>query len=694
MALNPAFTSASPRKLPIAFGYVLGQGDPFLTTVAQDGSSYNLYLLGEGEWDGPAMVNTYANPASSYPSQILDLNPFVHVGGPNTNQSQIPTILHFHSGAYSTKGAGDQPTSTGPDQNYDAWFPEFPTVTPQQCFSGIAYSIFKQPMAPTGFTRGTYVASNITGTCVYRSTRCRIFDAYGNVTAYAFTCNPAWHKVEAILRLKIKPQQPGIAGLTAAETACFNWESIAELAARNDTILSNGFPRFVGNYIFASDATLANLMETMMRVDRSYHRVQNGQIYLIGDDSRSSVFQMSATHCLPGSVKLSKKDIAKSPNVFVPRYRDINIPAVSAVETVSFAVTGSGPYVTTGTFTLDTDSPFLNWAYLVYGGSSDPTLDGNYAAPADGAGVANVQTVGWASVASPSTPASATGGYLGSNNARFSPRAPTTVRHLSAQKMVARQAPGLAAQPRVTPVYYDCGNSTYDQTNRLMKFERDRSLGTDIGVGWVAPISGTLTAYLEAVDANNVPLIQCGVHDVITLDDWVFPEKPGDYEIMEMQIVLELHEYNPNAATDVSDPPGDSYQTVSNSLLPLTGFAPVINPGWLLKATPIGTVASSGSLTITAPDMSIHVGGQPAATAYPGFSVAGVPVSSPVLLYVDDPSGVGTSPTYGMQAGSGPLTSPPPGRMLVFCGLFTMPSGSGSGPTPCVYAPTFPSSIL
>ena len=270
----------------------------------------------------------------------------------------------------------------GPDQQADVWFQQFPSVTPGQCFSGMAYSVWAAP-APSGFTRnnGTWYPSTISGKCVWRTTKCRIFDAYGNVTAYVFTLNPAWHKVEAILRYKIKPQQPGLAGLTAAEKACFNWESIAELAARNDYVLPNGNPRFMGNYIFAADATLTNMLETMHRVDRSFNRVEGGQIYMIGDDPRASIFLMGANHLVPGTLKLSKKNVSKAPNVFVPRYRDLGVPAVSQVSSItsSSSVETDGAYVTVN---FTTPSPFLIGDSFYVAESSNAYLNTLYAAVA------------------------------------------------------------------------------------------------------------------------------------------------------------------------------------------------------------------------------------------------------------------------------------------------------------------------
>jgi hypothetical protein len=470
-----------------------------------------------------------------------------------------------------------------------------------------------------------------------------------------------------------------------------------ELAARNDYILPNGNPRFMGNHIWAADATLTNILEALLRDDRSFIREQNGQIYMIGNDSRTPVFQCSANHVVPGSVKLQKKDISKAANVFVPQFRDLGIPAVSEVASVTQTAGPGEPL----TFRFTTPSPFLPLGVFTYGGSSQPSLDGDYDTGNYVPALTDPPDDQIAMFPTGTFPGATTGGFVGSNDARFSQRAPRTVQHRSAQRMTRQQAPGLAVQPNIRPVFYDCGASTYDQTNRLMKFERDSTLGTDIGAGWTAPISGTLTCYLESVDVNDVPLLAAGVHDVIHLDDWVFPEGPGDYEIMEFpeilapagdnlgSITMQLRQYNPAAATDVSDPPDDSYQNVPNDGLQLSSFAPLVNPNWVLQATPVATVVS-GNLTITIPDLSVQVMGQPNPTAYPTSYWASIISGSPVLLYVTDASGIGTAPTFTMVPGVTPWVSPPAGTMLLFAGTFAMSSGGGSGPAPAVYSPTFP----
>jgi hypothetical protein len=696
MALNPAFTSPSTRKLPFACGYVLGAGDKVLETVTLNGAQYALFILGEGEWDGYEMVNTYAiqgngTTVPTIPPHLArgsktDLNPLLWA-------EETANVLHFHSGAYTPIGTtipvvdpttGLIPINSsqdpGPSQGYDPWFSQFPSVTPPQSFNGMAYAIFYSP-PPGTYLRGNFTPGTISGTCVWRTTKCRIFDAYGNVVSYGFTCNPAWHKVEAILRYKIRPQHPPIGGLTDAEKACFNWESIVELAARNDHILPNGKPRFTGNYIFAADATLTNMMETMMRVDRSYQREEGGQIYLIGDDARASVFIASAKHLVPGSLKLDKKDVSKAPNMFVPQYRDLDIPAVCEVQTG----VGFGAFYLSGrlingfrALTCSTPSPFANESFMTYGGCSDPTWDGDYrvnvfdeSGDPYPVGSAHPNTTYTIMPTPAGTPVeNVIGGYLGSNDARFSSRAPTGVQHRSAQKMVAQQALGLTVQPRINRVNYDCGNSTFDQTNRLMKFERDSQLGTDTGASWTAPIGGTLSLYFESTDTNAAQLPKVVKrHEVITLDSWLFPEGPGDYKVQDMEIRAEsnassgqvelvadltITAYNRDAYTDESDPPGNQYTTVPGSSLALTGFTPTTFTGYPLQAT-LGItadVSGDGNLTIAIPDLSVQVLGQVAPTAFPLFKVTGVPRNTMVTLYINYPTGLSNPPTYNWVAGS------------------------------------------
>jgi hypothetical protein len=554
----------------------------------------------------------------------------------------------------------------------------------------MAYVIVGNPYTTTQGAGGnvrTLTSFPLSPMAVWRTTRCRIFDANGNVTGYGFTTNPAWHFVEAILRYKIKPQQPALAGLTNAEKACFDWGSITATAARNDFLLPNGRPRFAGSYIFASDATLTNILETILRVSRSYQRVSNGQIQLIGDDPRASIFTMGANNYIPGTIKLAKKNVAKSGNVFVPRYRDVDVPAVSEVLTAQnliASLTGPVPYTL---FTLKTLSPFVGGDLLCYGGATDPSFNGVYHVVPPFTNVNGVtdqpnqvRCTGPAA-GSANSLSQTTGGYVGTNNARFSERAPTNVVHRSHQKMVALQAPGLAAQPRVTPVEYDCGNITFDQANRLMKFERDSSLGPDTGASWTAPITGTISGWLEAIDVNGKALIDVQAHDIITLDDWVTSEFPGDYVVTDRtvtppydgnlgQIELSIKQYYPTAYTDISDSPGDAYATVPSTDMPFGTF-PVFNAAWVLEETPsVTTNPGSQLLTVKIPDLSIQIMGQPTPTLYPTSSWSGLTPGAPYVLYVDDPAGNGVGATFGFQPGTLPLVNNPAGRYPVLARSF------------------------
>ena len=108
MALNPAFVSSSSRRLPFACGYVFGEGDMVLSTTAADGSQYALYIHGEGEWDGPQLVNTYPNSTGNIPSHMYTLAQF------NAASRGPSNILHFHSRGLLDQRRWCDPAFDGP----------------------------------------------------------------------------------------------------------------------------------------------------------------------------------------------------------------------------------------------------------------------------------------------------------------------------------------------------------------------------------------------------------------------------------------------------------------------------------------------------------------------------------------------------------------------------------------------------
>lgn len=439
MSLSPAYDNQSTTVLPLAFGLVSGVGQQVFFTTLSNGNQVGFYVLGDGEWDGMNSMRLYQ-------------------GGPLDPANTFS--VHFHPGAWSVLGSGTTAhTSTGQDQGYDNLLDLLPTLYPRLAFSGMAYVAILFQL-PTGVTP----APTLAPIGHYRALRCRIFDAYGNVVSYGFTLNPAWHFVEATLRYKIKPQQPRTAGLSDAEKACFDWPSIVQVAARNDFVLANGKPRFQGSYVFASTATLTTVQETILRSMRAFQRTWGGKIYLIGDDPRPSVFVLSSRNYVPGTLLIDKKLTRTTANKIIGKFRDINVPAIVHVLTASCA---------SNVLTINSDGnhPFATGDRLVYGGGATGVMDGTFAVTST---TATVVTCSAPTLANSSD----TGGYLGSPQSRFAPRAPV-VEHGAHQLAIGQQGIGLARQKRALKVELDFGNNSFDQVNRLCKFQRDNDLGPD-----------------------------------------------------------------------------------------------------------------------------------------------------------------------------------------------------------------------
>ncbi len=329
--------------------------------------------------------------------------------------------------------ASDNLISLGPDQGSENWLQYFPSVTPALCFSGMAY-YFVRRLNTAISTNG---AMNPVG--IYKSTRCRTFDANGNVTGYGFTTNPTWQMIETLLRFQFKCQQPGLAGLTAAERACFDWPAVVAHAQRNSFVLPNGSPRFTGNFAFAANSKLANMMETQLRNCRSFKRERGGVISFVGDDTRNPAFTLSQRNVVPGTLKIDKKDLSIAPDVYVPQFRDLEIPAVAQVAT---AAAGGGAGGTT--FTTVGAQPFFSSDVLAYSGSANDALfagyyeverytytDANNDVQLEAPPIANQ----FITTSGPSQASSTTGGFVGQSN-----RASSNAR-LPASSIVHTNAP-------------------------------------------------------------------------------------------------------------------------------------------------------------------------------------------------------------------------------------------------------------
>src|SRR6185437_3506584 len=88
---------------------------------------------------------------------------------------------------------------------------------------------------------------------------------------------------------------------------------------------------------------------------------------------------------------------------------------------------------------------------------------------------------------------------------------------------------------RRLPTTLDFGNNTMERVQRLMQFVLWRNLGIDSSP-YHAPMTCTITAFLDAVDAGNNALIAQLCGDIITIDSTISEEYQGDYEIMQADI--------------------------------------------------------------------------------------------------------------------------------------------------------------
>jgi hypothetical protein len=705
MALNPSYAQQSTRPLPFCLGWNFVQGDPVNSILSPFGQTVNLYFLGTGEWAGnyafslsgnEILTNTGLLVGQTEPSQEPGLLGRIQDG------QTIYDCLSFHSGSFSTiglppslisLGTGQIPLAT--DQGTDNWLQAFPSCAPPQSFSGIAYYLAHATIVNPVILGAV---SQIKPMGIWMTTRCRTFDANGNVTGYGFTTNPTWQMIETILRFEIKSQQPGLAGLLRSELACFDWPSMAAHAERNATILANGKPQFSGNWAFAADTTVAQMMEMQLRNCISYRRVRSGKIQFVGEENRTSVFTFSQRNMIPGTLKLTKKDLLNAANVYIPRFRTLEIPALTQVSNVTTPAPGGG-----STFVTVGPQPFSSSNWLSYDGGNDPTqFAGDYQV------ALYVVTTGTTSATEtvppipnqfnakggPSTSATLTaiGGAIGSPNSRFQQYAPNVVQHRAHQKSLGQVAPGITPLPKIVPVYYDLGNNTFDQTNRVMQFYCYQDLGSDVA-NWIAPLVGSVSGALESIDRNGAALLEVEPGDIITLDDTAAPSQAGLYQVVDQvstqfpsaaldgsksgsQRDLQLQTWNPAAFTQVSANPGQSYQTLQApaNLLPMADLMPATPAWWVLQATPEASYDGPTG-TITIPDLTMMWQGQTAPTTYPTISISGVPVGQVITLYLVV-TNMATTPTLLLNTTNlYPPLPIPAGEMILLYGTFSDVTG-------------------
>jgi hypothetical protein len=681
----------------MCFGYVRATGNRFIDYTDPDtGTIYGGWLLSDDEWDGfDSLWNTQPGDGSQ-----ADIWGYNYTNGSYQvipDGSDIP-IFHFHAGTDTPGDTQIVPNSSGPDQGCDSLFAEIPAVIPM-CYSGFAY--YMMSWLPLTVRNSPDLAP----LADWRTTRCRIFDANGNETSYGFTTNPAWHMVHAIIKRKIRPRTEysihlvsGPDPLTSAELAYFDWESIYEAAQYYDQVLPNGNPRFSGSYAFTAQANLAAILEQILLCCRSYQQEYAGKWSLMCDKPRASVFLMTSQHLTPFTMEVDQTTLHQNATLYTANFLDLNIPVVCDVASINAPSQ-------TATITTVEENPCANLDWLRITGNSNPALNGQrylvQSVPGPYTILANGEY---------SNTGSGTGGVLGYEQMRFALRSPYIVHERAAEAagQVAQPSAGKKT-PKKLSIELDFANCTFDQVNRLLKYEVYRDLGLDQDP-WQPPVQITLRAWAESVDGsgNLLKAAQCG--DVITLDPSASWEFAGEYEIIERwvypfqgdatQIVSSLQQqgvptgkaglgntsdmnagyiqlllrtFNPDVFFDSSDQAAQSYTTLPNASL--WGGPGPVNGGYTVVSDTLSANDAGTSITVTYTNVVIRPGGH-TDLDYANGTITNQPYSTLLYVFVDDPHLLGGAIPLQASPNAGVLTQ---GVGRMFVDTITTPAQGGGG---------------
>lgn len=722
--------------VPLSYGYFRATGMPLIDFAVPSTASLlpNMQIgfwdLGEGELDGcdALWINNELQFAFDPTGNLMGPS-LLGVTPSDAATTGMLNQFGFHTGC-------DAPTGGFPGYSVDSqwldplWNYLGSLVTPL-CYSRRAYYSI-------GWTPPTDANASISPIGDFRGMRCRIFDGDGNQTAYEFTTNPIWHTVDLWLRRAIKPEYAidpslGPDALTDEESSCFNWASIYASAQYCDEILANGSPRFMGSYVFASGSTLASMHEQTLLSCRGYQFEYAGQIYIMVDQPKSSTFVVSAKHLAPGSIQRDDTQVNQNANRYIAQFLELGLPAVATISTI--VRTSSNVQIETVN-----PNPCAPGDIISVGGVANPSFDACYDVTTTPTETEVDSTI------SGGVAASSTGGSIGYIQSRFSQRTPE-ISHLQHQLAQGQILPPAVTGTRLKriKVTYNFGSTTYDQANRLLKYEIYRDLGIDflnpnllqqvfgnldmLGAPYIPPFGLTLSLWSEATDTGGTDgalraLKSCLQGDVITVDSSVLYEFAGEYEIMERYISpiqqeiddstdgdfvdptnrtgqmttgtdsgsgvlkLVLRTYNGSSAifTDVSDAPNSSFATVPG-YLPYAGDSSggpgYTATGYFTVSTPYseGSIYEEDDTTVTFEDLSITL--PTGITLNYGGGTLG-PLAQPpttYYIYVNDPSNSGLPACVGV--GTSPYPSGPGVYNLRSISLPPAPSLPGS---PNVYS--------
>ena len=550
-ASSASDTTGAP--IPLSYGYVWATGKRLeyymmenTDSSHEDFSRVGIWQLGHGEWDG--CTELWINDELVWRGNVPGTPPPFFSGQTwlQALDGGEDFVFNFHSGCDAIVGSGFTPVSSGPDQGLDVLWAQFPSAINPLHYSRVAYYAIlrKQQIQnqvnthqndPTQWT-------DINPVGLWRALKCRLFDANGNMTGYAFTTNPAWHFVDLMLRRKLFPEY--ILDLTlgpddppAAVKARFDWNKIYTSAQYCDEFLANGRRRFAGSYSFVQQSTLQACVEQILKVCRGFNTSYAGKIAFNCDMVRPSVFTFSRAHILPGSFDASDEIPHTAANRYIAQFRDLLVPAIMAGQNpnaiVSITATSNGRPVVT----MEQPHPFNAGDFIAIGGTNT-TYDGEWQVYS----VPDVANVGTPEEIDPTTfvmdrkgsnyPAAVgAGGLVGLLYSRFASRYPE---FWHKNNMMARGAVGVGIprQRNRLKNTIDLATSTYDQDSRIARYERDRALGLDVAPYVLPPFPRVRTSmYARDISGNLACAIEPGDH--VTIDDTASFTYAGEYEVLD-----------------------------------------------------------------------------------------------------------------------------------------------------------------
>jgi len=296
----------------LAYGLVRGAGNLVFQQELANKNRIAFYLLGEGPWD--SLLRLWLNRKQ--------------IALPNT------AIAHFHQGLDGEIGFGMGASSTGPDQHVDSFWASVTGTFSLVTWSRYAYLALNVPPDPGAPTADLEVLAD------YQAMKCRIFDAGGVQTSFAWTQNPAWWICDFLIRKFVLREAKVNQPLVAAELARFDWQSFSDAATYYDADIGAGIKRFSdGGLVFLdSSATADSVLEQMLLLSRSYLLERNGKLSLYADKARASDFTFRTDNIEALSFKAKKSNLRNGKNRINAAYREIGLASGSTDDATRFAI--------------------------------------------------------------------------------------------------------------------------------------------------------------------------------------------------------------------------------------------------------------------------------------------------------------------------------------------------------------------